>query len=41
MTKIIEGDLILESDFKIEEDLIVKGNIYGKDGKRWDINAGR
>jgi len=35
----IEGDLILESDFKTKKSLIVKGNIYGKDSERWDIDA--
>lgn len=32
MTKIIEGDWIMEKDEVIKEDLIVKGNISGKDG---------
>ena len=36
---IYEGDLILTEDFKTEKKLIVKGNILGKDGKRYNINA--
>ena len=36
---IIEGDLILEANFKTEKKLIVTGNIFGKDGKRWNIDA--
>jgi hypothetical protein len=42
----IQGDLILESDTTFHESLEVKGNILGKDGKRFcltvhgNINAG-
>ncbi len=36
---IYEGDLILEEDFKTEKNLIVKGNILGKNEERWNINA--
>ena len=36
---IYEGDLILTEDFKTEKKLIVKGNISGKDGMRYNINA--
>ena len=36
---IYEGDLILEEDFKTEKNLIVRGNISGKDGTRYNINA--
>ena len=37
MTKIIEGNLILEKDKVIEEDLIVKGDIFGKGGRRFNL----
>ena len=36
---IIEGNLELEEDFKTDKNLIVKGNIFGKYGQRWNINA--
>jgi len=36
---IFEGDLILTSDFKTSKNLVVRGRIYGKDGKAWNINA--
>ena len=36
---IYKGDLILEEDFKTEKNLIVRGNISGKDGTRYNINA--
>ncbi len=35
----IKGDFIMTEDLNIEEDLIVKGNIYGKGGARFNINA--
>jgi hypothetical protein len=35
-----EGDLILTEDFKTEKNLIVKGNIFSKDGLRYNIDAG-
>ena len=35
----IKGDFIMTEDLNIEEDLIVEGNIYGKDGLRYNINA--
>ena len=37
MIKIIEGNLILEKDEVIKEDLIVKGSIFGKGGGRFDL----
>ena len=42
---IVNSDLILKEDLILDEDLIVDGNIYGIDGRRfnidaWDINAG-
>ena len=37
---IIDGNLELTEDFKTEKKLIVRGNIFGKDGIRWDIDAG-
>ena len=37
MAKIIEGNLILEKDEIIEEDLIVKGSIFGKCGGKFDL----
>jgi len=36
---IVNGDLILEEDFKISKNLIVHGNIKGKDGERFNIDA--
>ena len=36
----IEGDFIMTEDLNIEDDLIVKGNIYGKNGIRYNITAG-
>ena len=36
---IYEGDLILTEDFKSEKNLIVHGNIRGKDGKRYNIKT--
>ena len=36
---IYEGDLVLESDFKTEKNLIVHGDIKGKYGKRYNIDA--
>lgn len=36
---VYEGDLILTKDFKTCKHLIVKGNISGKDGTRYNINA--
>ena len=35
----VEGDFIMTEDLNIEEDLIVKGNIYGKNGARFNIDA--
>jgi len=35
----VEGDFIMTEDLNIEEDLIVEGNIYGKEGVRYNINA--
>ncbi len=35
----VEGDFIMTEDLNIDEDLIVKGNIYGKNGIRCNINA--
>jgi len=37
--KIIEGNLELTEDLKIEGNLIVKGNIFGKNRIKYDINA--
>lgn len=39
MTKIIEGNWIMEKDEIINEDLIVKGNILGKDGIRYNLKV--
>ncbi len=36
---IIEGDFIMTENLNIKENLIVKGNIYGKDGLKYNINA--
>jgi hypothetical protein len=36
---VIEGDLILKKDYKINGNLTVYGNISGKDGARYDISA--
>ena len=38
-TKVVEGDLILEEDFKHDGDLKVEGNIICEEG-RWNIEAG-
>ena len=35
----VEGDFIMTEDLNIEEDLIVKGNIYGKNGASFNIIA--
>ena len=35
----IEGDFIMTEDFNIDEDLIVEGNIYGKNGMIYNITA--
>ena len=35
----VEGDFIMTEDLNIDEDLIVKGNIYCKDRARFNINA--
>ncbi len=35
----VEGDFIMTEDLNIDEDLIVEGNIYGKEGYRYNINA--
>jgi hypothetical protein len=39
MVKVIKGDLILTEDTFFNENVIVKGNIYGKDGKIYGISA--
>ena len=36
---IVNGDLILTEDFKISKHLIVHGDVEGKDGERFNINA--
>ncbi len=36
---IIEGNLELIEDYTTEKKLMVKGNIFGKDGIRYNINA--
>ena len=38
-TKEINGDLILTEDFKFDGNLIVHGNIRGKDGRKYYIEA--
>ena len=38
--KIIEGDLIMTEDMTFDDDLKVNGNIYGKDGIKYDLNCG-
>ena len=35
----INGNLILEKDTVFEEDLIVKGNIIGKNGMRYNLRV--
>lgn len=35
---IVEGNLVLKEDLNINEDLIVRGNIFCEGG-RWNINA--
>jgi hypothetical protein len=35
--KIIKGNLIMKEDMTFEEDLKVKGNIFGKDGIRFNL----
>lgn len=37
MTKKIKGDLILKKDLYVEEDLIVSGNIFRKDNRRYNL----
>jgi len=37
MVKKIKGDLILKKDLFIEDDLIVSGNIFGKDNQRFNL----
>jgi len=37
--KIIHGDLIMKEDLTFHEDLRVEGNIFGKDGERFDLNV--
>jgi hypothetical protein len=37
--KIIKGDLIMTEDMTFHEDLKVEGNIFGKDGKKYNLNA--
>lgn len=39
MTKIIEGDLILKAYYEVDDDLVVKGDISGKNGVKYNINA--
>lgn len=36
---IINGDLVLTGDTTYESDLIVKGNIYGKDGNMYNLTV--
>jgi hypothetical protein len=35
--KIIKGDLIMTEDMTFDEDLMVKGNIFGKNGVRYNL----
>ena len=35
----INGNLELTEDYKTKKHLVVRGNISGKDGKKWNINA--
>jgi len=37
--KQIKGDYIMEKDEIIDDDLYVEGNIYGKDGNRYNLNC--
>ena len=37
--KIIKGDLIMTEDMTFDEDLRVEGNIFGKDGNRYNLNC--
>jgi len=37
MAKVFKGDLVLERDSLFEESIDVRGNIVGKDGKRFDL----
>ena len=39
MTKVIKGDLILKKDTTFDESLIVKGNIFGKNGIRYNLRV--
>ena len=35
----INGNLELTEDYKTKKHLVVRGNILGEGGKKWDINA--
>ena len=35
--KIINGDLIMEKDMTFNENLVVKGNIFGKDENKFNL----
>ena len=37
MTKTIKGNLIMEEDMTFDENLIVEGNVSGKDGNRFNL----
>ena len=37
--KTINGDLIMEKDMTFNEDLVIKGNIFGKNGNRFNLKV--
>ena len=39
MTKIIEGNLVLEKDTEFDESIEVSGSILGKDGHRFNLKV--
>jgi hypothetical protein len=39
MATIIKGNLVMDKDMEYEGDLIVEGNILGKNGKRYDLKV--
>ena len=39
MPTIIKGNLIMEKDIEYNDDLIVEGNILGKNGKRYNLKV--
>ena len=39
MTKVIKGDLVMTEDMTFDEDLVVKGNIFGKNGHKYSLKV--